>query len=99
GLDRRPLRPRPPRPLMNDETFLTVREAVLEIRGDVKELGAKLDRIDRDGSIGTKAELEDHEHRLRLLESSGFRFAGALTFAAILLSFTVGVAGLVVHFF
>lgn len=43
----------------------TTKEIVLEIRDTVDKLADKLDRIDREGSIGTKAQLDDHEHRLR----------------------------------
>lgn len=43
----------------------TTKEIVLEIRDTVGKLADKLDRIDREGSIGTKAQLDDHEHRIR----------------------------------
>lgn len=48
---------------------MTLRQMVFEIRGDVKDLALKLDRIDREGSIGTKAELNDHEQRIRKNET------------------------------
>lgn len=49
---------------------LSLRDLVLEIRADVKALDEKIDKIDRNGSIGTRKELADHENRLRGLESS-----------------------------
>jgi hypothetical protein len=55
------------------EPFLSMREAVMEIRADVKGMQSKLDRIDREGSIGTKQELTDHEDRIRNLEK--FRYS------------------------
>jgi hypothetical protein len=55
------------------EPFLSMREAVMEIRQDVKGMQSKLDRIDREGSIGTKQELIDHEARIRGLER--FRYS------------------------
>jgi hypothetical protein len=45
----------------------TVKEILVEIRDDVKDLSMKVDRIDREGSIGTKSQLDDHEQRLRRL--------------------------------
>lgn len=49
---------------------LSLRELVLEIRADVKALDEKIERIDRDGSIGTRALQADHETRIRGLEDS-----------------------------
>lgn len=43
----------------------TVKEIVVEIRDTVRELAVKVDTIDRQGSIGTKAQLQDHEQQLR----------------------------------
>lgn len=51
-----------------DTVGLTMRQLVLEIRQDVKDLDIKVDHIDRYGSIGTKPELADHETRIRSLE-------------------------------
>lgn len=54
---------------MTDPTLgLSLRELVLEIRQDVKLLDEKIDKIDRDGSIGTREDIIDHEGRLRSLE-------------------------------
>lgn len=54
----------------------TVKEIVIEIRDTVKELANKVDRIDRQGSIGTREQLRehdnsihDHEARLGVLEN------------------------------
>ncbi len=52
---------------VNSSSF-TVKEIVLEVRNDVKQLAEKIDRIDRQGSIGTRSELEDHEARIRASE-------------------------------
>ncbi|HEY6022226.1 MAG TPA: hypothetical protein VIY48_20870 [Candidatus Paceibacterota bacterium] len=76
-----------------DDSFLTIREVVLEIRSDVKDLSAKIDRIDREGSIGTKQELADHEVRLR--EQEKFRFAFP---SVAVLSFLTSVAGIALVF-
>lgn len=56
-----------------DGNGFTNKEILIEIRDNVKELAAKIDRIDREGSIGTQSDLQDHENRLRLLER--FRYA------------------------
>jgi hypothetical protein len=55
-------------PVAGDEPFMTVRDAVMEMRGDLKALRAQVDRIEREGSFGTKSELIDHESRMRSLE-------------------------------
>lgn len=47
-----------------DEPFITMKEAVLETRRDVKEIGEKL------GTLATKAELQAHDNRLRVLETT-----------------------------
>ncbi len=47
---------------------LSMRDLVLEIRQDVKHLELKLELIDRQGSIGTRDELRDHETRIRSVE-------------------------------
>lgn len=72
---------------MTDETpFLTTREALMEIRADVKTLTMKLDGFDP----------EDHEVRLRRLESSGFRLQGVWASLGILAGLCAGLAGLAV---
>lgn len=48
---------------------LSVKELVLEVRNDVKALSEKIDKIDRQGSIGTREELADHERRIRRVEA------------------------------
>jgi len=53
---------------MSNDHGLTLRELVLEIRDDVKTLDGKIDQIDKQGSIGTRDELQDHEGRIRSLE-------------------------------
>lgn len=47
---------------------LSLRDLVLEIRSDVKDVEEKISQLERDGSIGTRRELDDHELRLRKLE-------------------------------
>lgn len=49
----------------NGGSGFTTKEVVLEIRDVVNRLADKLERIDREGSIGTKAQLQDHEARIR----------------------------------
>lgn len=78
------------------EPFLTMRDAVMEIRDDVKGLAAHIDRIDREGSIGTKQDLDDHENRIRVLEGGSSRLAGAWATAGIAASVLAGLAGLAV---
>ena len=46
----------------------TVKEIVVEIRDAVKDLAQKVDKIDREGPIGLRAELVDHSDRLRRSE-------------------------------
>ena len=62
---------------MADESF-SFKEVLVEMRSDLKEVKQKLDRIDRDGSIGTRAELLDHETRLRSLERWRWGLGGSL---------------------
>jgi|SRR6266550_3441284 len=57
----------------------TVKEILLEMRGDLRSLSEQINRIDRQGSIGTKQELEDHEERLRKLENSDAVTTGGIT--------------------
>lgn len=54
----------------SDGSGLSLRELVMEIRMDVKALDEKIDKIDRQGSIGTRELLKDHETRIRSLEST-----------------------------
>lgn len=56
---------------------LTMRELILEVRDDVKNLREKIDLIDRKGSIGTREELADHESRLRRLEGFTAKWSGS----------------------
>lgn len=74
---------------------LTVRELVLEIREDVRALQDHIDRIDRTGSIGTKKELDDHEQRLRDVESwkSKIPVVGIMAGIAVLLEIHTKFAG------
>ena len=74
----------------NDAPFMTVKEMVTEIRQDVKELKIQIDRIDRTGSIGTKAELEDHESRLRRIE----QWMYGVPLAVVLGIASVGITGI-----
>lgn len=76
------------------EPFLSMRDAVMEIRKDVKDLTKVIERVDREGSIGTKQELNDHETRIRELETTGFRARGAFATLGIAASFLAGLAGL-----
>jgi hypothetical protein len=57
----------------------TVKEILLEMRGDLRSLSEQINRIDRQGSIGTKQELEDHEIRIRTLETSSVILEGGIT--------------------
>lgn len=74
--------------------FLSMREVVMEIRSDVKDLAKKLERIDREGSIGTKQELDDHERRLRDLERTGWRSSGSWATVSLLFVSLMSLAGL-----
>ena len=56
----------------------TVKEIVVEIRDDLKKLAENVDRIDREGSIGTRGELVDHEARLRAIERWRYAIPPAL---------------------
>lgn len=47
-----------------DEPFITMKEAVLETRRDVKEIGERLT------TLATKTELAGHEIRIRELETT-----------------------------
>lgn len=58
-----------------EDRGLSLRELVLEVRADVKALDDKIEKIDRNGSIGTREELTDHEIRIRGIE----RFRWGLT--------------------
>lgn len=53
---------------MTEDTYMTVREMLSEVRDDVKALRSEVKTINEQGSIGTKAELQDHESRIRSLE-------------------------------
>jgi hypothetical protein len=79
---------------MTDTASFSVKEIVVEIRNDVKELARQIDRIDREGSIGTRQDLADHENRLRTLESSDFRFQGAWATLGVIAGACAGLAGL-----
>lgn len=73
------------------EAFLTLREAVMEIRGDVKDLGLKFAAIDAETLKRTQA---DHEKRLRDLEDTGFRLAGAWATIGLVTAGVMSLAGL-----
>lgn len=77
------------------EPFLSMRDAVMEIRADVKDLADSLARIDREGSMGTKEELKDHDVRLRSLENNGLRLSGAWAATGILAAVLGGLSGIV----
>lgn len=74
------------------EDAFSLKEVILEIRRDVKDLSETLDTIDREGSIGTKSQLGDHETRIRGLERWRWAFpsvtiiAVAIAAANVLLS-------------
>lgn len=59
-----------------DAANFTVKEIVLDIRDTLKDLAEKVDRIDREGSIGTREQLraqssalQEHDTRLAVIES------------------------------
>jgi hypothetical protein len=64
---------------LQDDRGLSLRELVLEVRADVKGLDEKIEKIDRNGSIGTREELTDHETRIRGLEKARWGLAGIST--------------------
>lgn len=66
---------------------LTLRELVLEIREDVKDIK---------DNYAEKEEVEELDKRVTVLESIGFRLSGAWTMLGILAATCVGIAGLVV---
>jgi hypothetical protein len=82
----------------SSENF-TVKEIVLDIRSDVKQLALQINRIDREGSIGTKAELSDKEARIRTLEREGSRLSGVWATLTLIGAFTAGAAGLILGAF
>jgi hypothetical protein len=53
---------------MEDSNTFTVKEIVIEILDGMKELRTMIERIDREGSIGTKSIQIEHENRLRQIE-------------------------------
>lgn len=57
---------------------LSLRDIMLEMRSDIRSLNDKIDKIDREGSLGTKSELADHESRLRILEGWRWKAIGAI---------------------
>lgn len=68
------------------EPFLSMREAVMEVRRDVKEIGT---------NMVTKSELAAVDGRLRKVENSGLRFAGVRATIVMGISGLAGLAGLV----
>jgi hypothetical protein len=68
-----------------DDNFLTMRDVVLEIRADVKDLKA---------TAASKTDIEDHETRIRGLEQAGFRLSGAWSTVGVLGGVLAGIAGL-----
>lgn len=82
---------------MAEGNGFTNKEILLELRDDMKALRADILRIDREGSIGTRSELIDHEDRIRPLESFTTKikvFAGVASF--ILSACTAGTIALLV---
>lgn len=57
--------------------FLSMREAVLEIRRDVKDLSVSM------SAMASKDEFQDHEGRLRSLERFRFSVPSAAALAAV----------------
>ena len=62
--------------MTGDAANFTVKEIVLDIRDTLKDLAEKVDRIDREGSIGTREQLtsqtqslREQDKRLAVLES------------------------------
>lgn len=70
---------------MDEARGLSLRELVLEVRADVKSLDEKIEKIDRQGSIGTREDLTDHETRIRRVEKwmYGIPLAGLVSAASI----------------
>lgn len=64
-----------------NQPFMTLRDVVMEIRSDVKSLREALEKINQEGSIGTKAELADHESRIRMIERKLWLIIGTATAA------------------
>lgn len=77
----------------DDLNGFTVKDILIEVRQDVKDLAARIDEIDRKGSIGTREELTDHENRLRKVEAQSSRAWGAFLFVTALL---IPLAGLTI---
>lgn len=72
----------------------TMEENFRVVHVDLRDLAAKLDKIDRHGSIGTKAELLDHESRIRGLE----RYRYAMPSVGLIAGIAGIIAGLVAVF-
>lgn len=70
-------------PLPGDESFMSVREMVMEIRTDLKSLNAKVDALD-----GVEGDIQDYETRLRSLErwKYGIPFSGLAAVIAALIA-------------
>jgi hypothetical protein len=69
---------------MDEGRGLSLRELVLEVRADVKSLDEKIEKIDRQGSIGTREDLTDHETRIRTLERFRYGAPGTAVLGVIL---------------
>lgn len=70
-----------------DADGFSFKEVLLEVRSDIKDLRRMIDRIDREGSIGTKNDLTDHESRLRILEKVHYKWSGAIALVVAAASF------------
>lgn len=63
------------------EVYMSNRDLILEIRADVKAIEQKLEAINVEGSIGTRAELADHETRIRSAEKWRYGISGTFLLA------------------
>lgn len=72
-----------------------LKEIVSETRGDVKKLVAWSERVEVRLENGTKR-LDDHEVRVRKLESTGLRLSGMWTTLTIVGAVVAGSAGMVI---
>ena len=86
-----------PDPVENAARLLaySLKEMVSETREDVKKLVAWSERVEVRLENGTKR-LDDHEVRVRKIESTGMRLSGAWTTIGVLGSVFAGSAGLVI---
>ena len=54
---------------------------LVKVEQDMKDVVVRVDKIDREGSIGTRGELTDHEGRLRSLEQWKYGIPVGVAFA------------------